>query len=327
MIKVSNLTKEFDHFKAVNNISFEVPEGETLVLLGTSGCGKTTTLKMINRLIEPTGGSVFINEQNIKDQSPEILRRKIGYVIQNIGLFPHYTVAQNVAVVPKLLKWDSTDINNRARELLDLVGLPPDDYMARFPDELSGGQKQRVGLARALASDPPVVLLDEPFGALDPITRREVQEEFKNLETFLHKTMVLVSHDVFEAFDLGDRVCLMDAGKVQQIGTAKKLIFEPENDFVRNFFKANRFQLELKVLTLDDILSVLPSPGRQDGNIIDFKQSETLLDVFEQLENSSAENPIVNIVDDSDQSTAKTTYQDILTAFHKVKNQIKHKGS
>jgi len=168
--------------------------------------------------------------------------------------------------------------------------------------------------------------LDEPFGALDPITRREVQEEFKNLETFLHKTMVLVSHDVFEAFDLGDRVCLMDAGKVQQIDTAKKLIFQPENNFVKNFFKANRFQLELKVLTLEDVLSVLPSPGRQDGPVVDFKQSETLLDVLEHLENISAENPIVNIIDGSEQSIAKTIYEDILTAFHKVKNKIRHEG-
>ncbi|MDZ7723515.1 MAG: ATP-binding cassette domain-containing protein [candidate division KSB1 bacterium] len=248
MIRVSHLSKSFGSLQAVKRLSFDVAEGESLVLLGTSGCGKTTTLKMINRLIEPSDGTVFINDQDIRDQLPETLRRSIGYVIQNIGLFPHYTVEQNVSLVPRLLQWKEPEIRSRTHELLNRVGLPPDSYARRYPDALSGGQQQRVGLARALAADPPLVLLDEPFGALDPITRRDLQNEFKQLETLLHKTMILVSHDVFESFELGDRICLMDQGEIQQIATARDMLFQPANDFVRDFFQANRFQVESKSL-------------------------------------------------------------------------------
>jgi len=322
MIRVSNLSKTFDGLKAVNQLSFDVPEGETLVLLGTSGCGKTTTLKMINRLIEPTSGTVYINEQDICNQNPETLRRNIGYVIQNIGLFPHYTVEQNISIVPQLLQWKKADIQNRTRELLDLVGLEPETYLHRYPAELSGGQQQRIGLARALAADPPLVLLDEPFGALDPITRRDLQEEFKNLETFLNKTMILVSHDVFEAFDLGDRICLMDQGHIQQIGSPKQMLFRPENKFVRNFFNANRFQLELKVIQLADVLPELPRTDDAKGELSCDTQTDCL-SVLEQAEQHHSKNPVIALTNNhTGDALGYTTVKDILSVFHRVKDKL-----
>ncbi len=245
LIEVQNISKSFNGHEVVNNISFTVNEGETLILLGKSGCGKTTLLKMINRLLEPTSGTITINNKNISLERPEQLRKNIGYVIQNIGLFPHYTVEQNIEIVPLLLKWGGGQRKKRVHELLDLVGLSPKEFLNRYPHELSGGQKQRVGLIRALASDPPIVLLDEPFGALDPITRKEIQNEFKHLEVLINKTMILVTHDVFEAFYLGDRICLMNAGKVEQIGTSQELVFSPRSVFVKDFFKPHKEQLDL----------------------------------------------------------------------------------
>ena len=286
MIEILNLTKKFNGLTAVDNISFSVEKGETLILLGTSGCGKTTTLKMINRLIEATSGKVFIEGKNIQDQKPEELRKQIGYVIQSIGLFPHYRVEQNVAIVPNLLKWDNKQTVSRTRELLELVDLPPDDFLKRKPEELSGGQQQRVGLARALAADPSVVLLDEPFGALDPITRRQIKKEFINMESMLQKTMILVTHDVFEACELGDKICLMDEGKIKQIGTAKELIFSPQNDFVINFFQANRFQLELMVLTLMDIMDEITIKEYKGEAIHEFNEYTRILDVLEAMGNT-----------------------------------------
>jgi len=319
MIKVSNVTKTYDGSTAVDNVSFSVKCGETLVLLGTSGCGKTTTLKMINRLIEPTSGRIVIEGRDIRTQKPEDLRKQIGYVIQDIGLFPHYTVEQNIAIVPQLLNWDKKRITKRTLELMELAGLPL-EYLQRYPGELSGGQQQRVGLARALAADPSIVLLDEPFGALDPITRRQIQEEFKNLETLLHKTMILVTHDVLEAIDLGDRICLMDRGRVQQMGTAKELILSPENEFSRSFFQAKRFQLELKVTKLKDLLPEIQPLDINDKDVKTFSADDSLLDVLETMEKSSLKNSTLQIQDFSSQSlTLNTTCEDILSAFYKIK--------
>lgn len=244
MIEVYNLTKTYNGHSIVDNISFTVNAGETFVILGTSGCGKTTLLKMINRLIEPDTGTIKISGKDIKEEKVEVLRRHIGYVIQNIGLFPHWTVEQNISIVPKLLEWEKSEISKRVHALLELVDLPPKDFLNRFPHELSGGQKQRVGIARALAADPPVVLLDEPFGALDPITRRQIRKEFITLESLIHKTMVLVTHDVIEAFELAEMICLMNKGKIEQIGTQKDLFFKPANEFVKNFLEGERKKLE-----------------------------------------------------------------------------------
>ena len=244
MIEVTNLTKKFNGKVVVDNVSFSVNEGETFVILGTSGCGKTTTLKMINRLLEVDSGKITIGGKNIKDEKPEILRRHIGYVIQNIGLFPHWTVEQNIGIVPKLLGWNKSEILKRVHELLELVDLTPKEFLQRYPHELSGGQKQRVGIARALAANPPVILLDEPFGALDLITRRQIRREFINLESLIHKTMLLVTHDVIEAFELADKICLMNKGKIEQIGTQKELLLKPANSFAEKFFEPERKKLE-----------------------------------------------------------------------------------
>ncbi len=256
MIKVEQLSKHFGSVKAVDGISFEVGDHEKLILLGTSGCGKTTTLKMINRLIEPTSGNIFIGGKNIQDQSPEILRRGIGYVLQNNGLFPHYTVAENIAIVPQLLKWDIKRIEKRIVELMEKLHLSKDQLKV-YPNELSGGQQQRVGLARALVADPPVLLMDEPFGALDNVTRSKIHAEFKALDELKRKTIIMVTHDVQEAFELGDRICLMDKGKIVQIGTPTELLYKPANSFVESFLKEQRLQLEFRTVRIMDIWSLL----------------------------------------------------------------------
>lgn len=262
MIKAENLVKRFGDAAAVNGISFEVKEGENLILLGTSGCGKTTTLRMINRLIEPDSGTVYINGSDIRRSEPEILRRGIGYVLQSHGLFPHYTVAENIAIVPKLLKWKKEDIQRRSEELFGKLNL--DLSLAdKYPAALSGGQQQRVGLARSLMVNPPLLLMDEPFGALDNVTRTAIRKEFRALDELVKKTIIMVTHDVQEAFEMGDRICLMDKGEIKQIGTPAELLFHPANDFVKRFFEEQRLQLELKSVFMTELF-----PGYPEGNTI-----------------------------------------------------------
>ncbi len=248
--------------EAVRDLTLEIAEGETLVLLGTSGSGKTTTMKMVNRLIEPTRGRILIGGQDISTQDPVALRRRIGYAIQHIGLFPHMSVAENIAVVPKLLRWPAKRIDERVDELLALVGLEPAEFHDRFPARLSGGQKQRVGVARALAADPPLVLMDEPFGALDPITREQLQNEFLELESVIRKTIIFVTHDVFEAVKMGDRVALLDAGRLQQLARPQELVEHPANEFVDHFLGQHRFQLALLTRTVRSIGSAAVQPSQ-----------------------------------------------------------------
>lgn len=252
MITVDSVSKNFNGKPAVDNISFQVNDKEVLVLLGTSGCGKTTTLKMINRLIESDSGNILIDGKNIRDQKVEELRMGIGFVMQHSGLFPHYTIKQNIAVVPELLKWDKKETENRTEELLNKLHLS-EDILSRFPNELSGGQQQRVGIARALIANSPILLMDEPFGALDNITKADIHSEFKSLEELKNKTIILVTHDVQEAFELGHRICLMDKGKIIQIGKPKEMLYQPKNEFVADFFAENRLLLEYKVATLKDV--------------------------------------------------------------------------
>jgi osmoprotectant transport system ATP-binding protein len=292
MIEAKNITKKFKQQTAVDDISFKVDEGENFVLLGTSGCGKTTTLKMINRLIEPTTGEIFINQKKIKDQPAEILRRHIGYVLQNTGLFPHYTVAENIAVVPNLFKWTKEKIKQRVTELMEKLHLSS-QYHDAYPNELSGGQQQRVGLARALAADAPLLLMDEPFGALDPITRTHVRNDFINLEDFKKKTIVMVTHDVQEAFELANRICLMDKGKIVQVGTPTELLFKPVNDFVRNFFDEQRLQLEYKTVTLKMLWKFLNDKADLNNNLKTITVDKNVWQVLELLSANDEANTLL----------------------------------
>ena len=245
MIEVRNVSKTFPgNIQAVTDVSFHVAKGDILVLVGLSGCGKTTTLKMINRLIEPDSGDIFLDGTNIKDYDPINLRRNIGYVIQDIGLLPHFTIGDNVGLVLKLKNYDKESIHEKTIEMLHMVGLAPAEFAHRYPDELSGGQKQRVGVARALAADPDTLLMDEPFGALDPIFREELQDEFLKLQKSIQKTVVLVTHDVFEAVKVSDRIAIMKDGKIEQIDYPQSILDNPASVFVERFLGRHREALK-----------------------------------------------------------------------------------
>jgi osmoprotectant transport system ATP-binding protein len=270
MSPTSGVTVEFDHVTkrydlrergpgAVNDLSLLVPAGKICILVGPSGCGKTTSLKMINRLIEPSSGRILIDGRDIGQEDPIQLRRRIGYVIQQVGLFPHLTIADNVAVVPRLLGWDRQRQVARANELLELVGLPPDRYSRRYPSQLSGGERQRVGVARALAADPPLLLMDEPFGAVDPIVRERLQNELLRLQRDLAKTIIFVTHDIDEAIKLGDLVAVMQVGgTLAQYGPPAEILSNPASDFVARFVGSDR---GLKRLSLVRVADVDPRPA------------------------------------------------------------------
>jgi osmoprotectant transport system ATP-binding protein len=240
LIEFADVTKVFrdsqgNAVTAVDHLNLTVEDGETLCLIGTSGCGKTTTMKLVNRLVEPTSGRVRLDGNDVRDLEIIPLRRRIGYVIQSGGLFPHMTAARNVGLLGEVEGWDAHDIERRVRELLELVNLPPEEFAHRYPRDLSGGQRQRVGVARALALDPPYILMDEPFGALDPISRDQIQEEFMQLKARVRKTIIFVTHDMGEAFKLADRIALMDRGRLLQVGREEDFRRRPANAFVAEF--------------------------------------------------------------------------------------------
>ncbi|EGT5207998.1 TPA: ABC transporter ATP-binding protein [Cronobacter sakazakii] len=262
MIEFKQVSKFYNGGAAVKDLSLTFAEGAFSVLIGTSGSGKSTTLKMINRLVEHDAGEIRFAGEEIRQFSPEALRRRMGYAIQSVGLFPHWTVAQNVATVPQLLKWPKARIQARVDELLALLGLAPDAFRDRYPHQLSGGQQQRVGVARALAADPEVLLMDEPFGALDPVTRSALQQEMRRIHQLLGRTIVLVTHDIDEALGLAEHLVLMDNGEVVQQGTPLALLTAPRNDFVRDFF--GRSELGVRLLSLKQVGEFI-EPGMADG--------------------------------------------------------------
>ena len=286
IVELQSVCKTFDSGRilAVDSVSLTVQPGETLALLGPSGCGKTTTLRLINRLDDPDSGQVLVRGSPVRHQRPEQLRRSIGYVIQEGGLFPHLSVAANVSTVPRLLGWPSSRIAKRVEEVLDMVGLPAGEFAQRKPDELSGGQRQRVGVARALAADPSLLLMDEPFSALDPITREVLHEEFLLLEEQLQKTVVLVTHDMVEAGRLAERVALMDRGRIVQHGPIRELLFHPCDPFVSDFFEAHRQQMIFETLQLDDILDDLqPAPSSEKAPQVELSGCARLRDAVQPI--------------------------------------------
>ncbi|MEE1738138.1 betaine/proline/choline family ABC transporter ATP-binding protein [Streptomyces sp. BE147] len=253
MIRFEHVTKRYaDGTTAVDDLSFEVAEGELVTLVGPSGCGKTTTMKMVNRLIEPTEGRIFLDGDDISAIDPVRLRRRIGYVIQQVGLFPHKTVLENTATVPHLLGWNRGKGRARAAELLDLVGLDPSVYGGRYPEQLSGGQRQRVGVARALAADPPVLLMDEPFGAVDPVVRERLQNEFLKLQAQVRKTVLFVTHDIEEAVRLGDRIAVYGQGRVEQFDSPATVLGAPATPYVADFVGADRGLKRLSVTPIEE---------------------------------------------------------------------------
>ncbi len=259
MIRLENVTRYYGDTIAVDGLSFEVREGEVCVLIGPSGCGKTTTLRMINRLIEPTSGHIFINGQDTGSIRPEQLRRSIGYAIQSVGLFPHLTVEANIAVVPELLHWEKSSVASRVRELLTMVNLSPTEYLQKYPSQLSGGEAQRIGVARALAADPPILLMDEPFGAVDPLTRERLQAQFLRIQGELKKTVILVTHDLDEAIRLADRIAIMKSGKLVQYDTPEAILSRPANKFIHDFVGTDRALKRLSRIGVESFIKSSPS--------------------------------------------------------------------
>lgn len=265
MISLDGVSKTYGNFKAVNNIDLTVEEAELLVILGPSGSGKSTLLRLINKMIERDAGEISVNGQNVDDFKVEDLRKSMGYVIQSIGLFPHMNVKKNIATVPKLLAWDENKIENRVEEMLQLVGLEPEVYKDKRISELSGGEAQRIGVARAMASDPDILLMDEPFGAVDPINRLRLQKEFRKIQRQLKKTVVFVTHDIDEAILLADRICIIKEGKIVQIDSPEEIISNPHNDFVKDFFKDEGI---LTILSRKPAIDYI-EPIEKEGIILD----------------------------------------------------------
>jgi osmoprotectant transport system ATP-binding protein len=267
MIEFKNVSKTYPGSTqpVVDGLSFEVLDGEICVLVGPSGCGKTTSMRMINRLIEPSSGQILIDGEPNTAMSGTKLRRKIGYAIQQIGLFPHRTIADNIAIVPQLLDWDKSRIKSRIDELLELVGLEPGQYRGRYPAELSGGQQQRVGVARALAADPPIMLMDEPFGAVDPINRSRLQDEFLRIQQEIRKTIVFVTHDIDEAIKMGDRIAILkEGGVLAQYDTPEEILTNPASNFVNDFVGKDRILKRLSLLRVGD-MDLDPANGSGEG--------------------------------------------------------------
>jgi osmoprotectant transport system ATP-binding protein len=290
-IRLEGITKRYGENFAVKDLNLEIQGGELLILIGKSGSGKTTALRMLNRLIEPDSGIITINGKYISELDPVRLRRSIGYVIQNIGLLPHLKVSENIGLILKLEEWKEDEIRERVRNLLNIVSLPPEIFMDRYPHELSGGQQQRIGLARAMAMNPPLYLMDEPFGALDSLLRAQLQDEFSRIKKELGRTIVFVTHDISEAFRLGDRIAIMDNGELIQVGTPEELIFSPANDLVAEIVDSKRKYRHIDALKVKDIMQTLEKkyilePGLSPSSALDqmTKEGVEVAFVFENSE-------------------------------------------
>jgi osmoprotectant transport system ATP-binding protein len=315
-LEFRHVQRRYADLVAVKDLSFEVPAGKICVLVGPSGCGKTTSLKMVNRLIEPTGGQILVDGRDIMAQDPIELRRGIGYVIQQVGLLPHLTVGDNVAIVPKLLGWDAPRVKARVEELLALVGLDAKQYRDRFPSQLSGGERQRVGVARALAADPPLMLMDEPFGAVDPIVRERLQNELLRLQEQLAKTIVFVTHDIDEAIKMGDLVAVMDVGGVlAQFGPPAEILANPASDFVARFVGADRGLKRLSLSRVGDLDLVPPGDGfkPRPGQPLVGRRA-TLKDTLSQMLVADVSAAVV--VDRNQRVLGVVTYDQIAAALH-----------
>lgn len=307
MISFKNVTKKFGEQIAVDNLTIDLPSSEITVLIGPSGCGKTTTLRMINRLIEPTEGVIYINGTDISKVDPVELRRNIGYVIQQIALFPHMTIAQNVGLVPYLKNWPEAKRKERIEELLEMVGMPPSKFYSRYPDELSGGQQQRIGVARALAADPDIILMDEPFGALDPITRATLQDELLDMQDKLGKTIVFVTHDMDEALKLANKIAIMKDGKVLQYDTPEQLLKNPAHGFVEEFIGRDRLLKRPELIKVKDIMITEP---------VTILPERTLTQALEKMRREKVDSLMV--VDRSEKFIGLVTANDVLQSFDKV---------
>ncbi|QEA48899.1 ABC transporter ATP-binding protein [Latilactobacillus curvatus] len=309
MIEFEGVTKQYEQSLALDGLTLTIPDNGLFVLVGPSGSGKTTTVKMINRLIEPTSGTIKIDGQPINQMDLQTLRLNIGYVLQNIALFPHLTIEENITIQLEVLKWTKADRQKRARELLEMVHLDPDQYASRYPSELSGGQQQRIGIIRALATSPKVILMDEPFSALDPVTRTQLQDLVLSLQKQLHNTIVFVTHDMKEALRLGDEIAVMRQGSIQQVGTAKEIFNQPKNEFVREFFDIERQQASL---TVQDLLAAdLGTVVNNQPTTI--TSSATLAELAQQL----VDHPDGGVVAIDGQEQRQLTMTDLTTLIAK----------
>ncbi|GAA0435632.1 choline ABC transporter ATP-binding protein OpuBA [Lentibacillus halophilus] len=305
MIQLEGINKTFDDgSEALKDINLHCNTGEITVLIGPSGCGKTTTMKLLNRLINQSEGKIYFDDKDITNMNPVELRRGIGYVIQHVGLFPHMTIEKNIGVVPRLLKWDDDRIKTRVNELLNMVGLDPDTYGQRYPSELSGGQQQRIGVIRALAAEPPIILMDEPFSALDPISREQLQDELIRLQKNIQKTIVFVTHDMDEALKIADQIVLMKDGVIVQQGTPEEILRHPADDFVKDFIGQKRLQQVQDIPTVGEVMNEKPvtiAPGRG------------LAEAMKVMENKRVDSLIV--VDGNNTLEGYITVYDVTQAF------------
>ncbi|MHB9004656.1 MAG: ABC transporter ATP-binding protein [Coriobacteriia bacterium] len=312
MIELVSVTKSYPGADrpAVQDFSIDIPQGQVVVLIGPSGCGKSTTLRMINALVVPDSGQVLLDGIDVLSVPPQELRRGIGYAIQGVGLFPHWTVHENIGTVPWLKGWDKVRVTARVRELLELVGLDPDRYAGEYPDELSGGEAQRVGVARALAADPPVLLMDEPFGAVDPLTRDRLQREFMAIQARLRKTVVFVTHDIDEAVRLGDRIAIMRDGRLVQYDLPERVLAYPVDDFVADFVGGERALKRLSLAGLDDVMQPASGPVTDAPTV---GQDATLREALSRILESGED--VINVVDGAELVVGRVSIEDLLGHF------------